>query len=185
MLNELLIIELGAKQAGVEMTQRHPDIKDARRIPTLVVALDKSGQVSAVRPAPGDVTLWTLRDGQHNSFPFHQPKQPLLRIVDSLEDNENLKTVTNRKSDGRRAAILELAEVCPFNHEAIARWPGEALLKRIRQRRNVLASLKVSDAAVVSETFDRFLKACESPETSEQLLQSIRDQLVAELEQVA
>ena len=62
MLNELLVVERGARQAGVEMTQRHPDIKDARRIPTLVIALNETGQVSAIRPAPVDVTPWTLRD---------------------------------------------------------------------------------------------------------------------------
>src|SRR5208337_984086 len=80
MLNELLIVERGARQAGLEMTPRHPDVKDARSMPTLLVRLDDQGHVDSIRPVDSDLALWTLRDGQHNSFPFVQPKPALLDI---------------------------------------------------------------------------------------------------------
>ena len=49
MLNELLTLKKGAEQAGMELTIRHPDIKDSRNIPTFIVGLSKSGDVVEVR----------------------------------------------------------------------------------------------------------------------------------------
>src|SRR5262245_17886913 len=106
MLNELLIVERGARQAGIEMSQRHPDIKDARTMPTLLVQLDEQGHVASVRPIHPEVTPWTLRDGQQNSFPFTQPKSPLLDIPPG---DSRPRIANDRKSAERRAAILALA----------------------------------------------------------------------------
>ena len=91
MLNELLTVERGARQAGLEMAPRHPDVKDARSMPTLLVQLDEQGHVASVRPVHSDITPWTLRDGQHNSFPFVQPKPALLNSV------ERRQTLPSRK----------------------------------------------------------------------------------------
>jgi hypothetical protein len=72
MLNELLLIERGAREAGLEAPERHQALKDVRRLPTLIVRLGAEGQVDSLQPLPRNVKPWTLRDGQQNSFPFVQ-----------------------------------------------------------------------------------------------------------------
>jgi len=71
MLNELLLIERGARQSGIEMVQRHPDIKDAGKKPTLRVRLDENGQVVTIDPVPDDLKLWTFGKGNKQRFPFY------------------------------------------------------------------------------------------------------------------
>jgi len=108
MLNELLIVERGARQAGLSMPQLHPDVKECRSVPTIAVKLDVHGGVASAQPVPSAVTqLSTLRDGQHNGFPFIQPKQPLL---DLPPDDKRRENAADRRTEGRRAIILDLAE---------------------------------------------------------------------------
>jgi hypothetical protein len=80
MLNELLIVERGARQAGIEMAQRHSDVKDVGRKPTLRVRLDANGRVADVDPAPANLRLWTFGKGNKQRFPFLQPNSPLMYL---------------------------------------------------------------------------------------------------------
>jgi len=157
-LNELLIIERGARRAGVAMAQRHPDVRDGRRVPTVLVRLDEGGHVAEVRPVPSSVTPWTLRDGNHNSFPFVQPKQPLWAVP---TDDARRATALDRKSTGRRDAVLALAADAKTNTEAFDGWPGSGLLGRVRDRLGQLRLLTGSDATAVPAAFERFLLACD------------------------
>jgi hypothetical protein len=117
MLNELVIVERGTRDV-METIQRHPDIKDARRMPTVLVALDYEGQVASVRPVPHEATIWTLRDGQHNSFPFIQPRDPLWRIPQNPENDAGRALALEKESTSRRKALLDLAANALFNIEA-------------------------------------------------------------------
>jgi hypothetical protein len=157
MLNELLIAERGARRAGVVMPQRHPDIKDARSMPTLLVSLDEQGRVASVRPLHGEFAPWTLRDGQHNSFPFVQPKPPLL---DLPTDADRIKAAADRRSPGRRSALLELARSAPFNESAFDTWPGAGLLDRLRERFAQFETLRGTEAEGLPAAIERFLLAC-------------------------
>ncbi|HVT58030.1 MAG TPA: hypothetical protein VHR45_06500 [Thermoanaerobaculia bacterium] len=184
MLNELLVVERGARQAGVEMAERHPDVKDVRRIPTLLVRLDALGNVASLRSVPFEVTPWSLRDGQHNSFPFVQPKLPLWAIPN--EDERRFHAL-DRKAGGRRAALLSLAADVGLDAKAVENWPGAGLLTRLRERRPQLITLENTDAAVVPATIDRFLLACDPVKGGDpqRLLRAVADQLVAQLRQTA
>lgn len=184
MLNELLIVERGARQAGVEMASRHPDVKDARRVPTLLVPLRDDGQVAPVRPVASAVKPWTLRDGQHNSFPFVQPKQALWAVS---EDDERRARALDKRNGDRREAILGLARDAASGIVTPKSWPGDGLLKRLHERRLELGSLEGTDAAVVLASIDRFLLACEPTEGGDprRLLQAIAAQLVENLQETA
>src|SRR5690606_35071151 len=107
MLNELLLVECGVRQARIEMAERHPAIKDARRMPSLHVKLDTHGRMASVSPISPEIAVWTLRDGQHNSFPFVQPKHPLWSLPD---DDDRRQVLSDRTSTDRRRALLALAE---------------------------------------------------------------------------
>ncbi len=153
MLNELLTVERAARQAGFSMMERDRSIKDAGRKATLVVALDEKGHVSSVRPLAPQVRAWTLRDGQHNSFPFVQPSSPLWKLDarNSWRD-EFLRKV----KQARRDELLLLEESAQFE---ISDWPGDTFVRRLRERGKQFASLKETDASVVRTTIGRFLRA--------------------------
>lgn len=182
MLNELLIAERGAHRAGLKMVERHPDVKDAGGVPTLLVRLEPDGHVASVRPVPREVTPWTLRDGQHNSFPFVQLKPPLWLVPD---DDERRRKALDKKSGGRRAVLLALADEVSFNADTFNDWPGDGLLNRLRERRQQLAILEEADAASLPAAFDRFLRACDRSAGGdpERLLRTVTDQLVEGLQQ--
>lgn len=184
MLNELLIVERGAREAGVEMAQRHPDVKDVRRVPTLLVRLDEVGHVAEVRPIPSQVTPWTLRDGQHNSFPFVQPKRPLWDVLTHAARREK---AMDRRADGRREAVLALAGNATFNAEAFADWPGGGLLGRVRDRLEKLRTLTGTDAGAAPAAFERFLLACDMSGgvTPSGLLREAAHQLIDNLKKTA
>ena len=70
MLNDLLIIERSLRAAEIATTPLHKDIKSARRMPTVHILLKPEGEIAGARLVPAEIKLWTLRDGQKNSFPF-------------------------------------------------------------------------------------------------------------------
>ena len=157
MLNELLVVERGARLSGIVMPQRHPEIKDARSMPTLLVSLDEQGRVASVRPLLGEFAPWTLRDGQHNSFPFVQPKPTLL---DLPHDDDRIKSATDRRSPGRRSALLDLAGSAPFNESAFEKWPRAGFRKQLRVRLAQLEALRGTEAEGLPAAIERFLLAC-------------------------
>jgi hypothetical protein len=183
MLNELLIIERGARRANLSMPRLHPDVKECRIIPTILVKLDESGEVASLQPVPREVKLWTLRDGQHNSFPFVQPKRPLLDLPDN---DERRKNAADKGTQGRRGIILRLAEGGTVNRKVLDGWPGAGLLNRLRERREQLEPLTVSpEARALPIAIERFLLACESAGGPERLLTAIIGRLAAGLRQTA
>lgn len=184
MLNELLAVERGAMLAGVEIAQLHPDVKECGRTPTLLVRLLAGGQVSAVRPMPPEARSWTLRDGQQNSFPFVQPKLPLLMVPAGDERRER---AAKRRGEGRREAVLGLGAELGLNSDASGKWPTAKFLSRQQERRDQLAALNGTDAQVVLATIEAFIAACNLAGNggSQHLLESVVRQLVAGVEQNA
>jgi hypothetical protein len=184
MLNELLAVERGALQAGVDIAQLHPDVKECGRIPTLLVQLLAGGQVSAVRPVPPEARPWTLRDGQQNSFPFVQPKLPLLLVPAGDERRER---AVKRRSEGRREAVLSLCAELGLNPDVSDKWPTAKFVSRQQERRNQLAALDETDAQIVPATIDAFIAACDLTASagSQHLMESVVRHLVAGVEQNA
>ena len=183
MLNELVIVERGAREARLNTVPRHPDVKNARRMPTLLVQLDDKGQVVFIRPIPHQVTPWTLRDGQHNSFPFIQPKRPLWYIKQNPENDRKRASALERKNPDRRRELLDLADTATFDAKAFDGWPGTGLLSRLRERRQQLMKLDGTESDVVLATFDHFIAACEPYKGSglQRLLHQVAEKVVEEL----
>jgi hypothetical protein len=177
----LLIIERGAREARIEMVQRHPDVKDGRRLPTLLVQLAPDGTVSRLVLAPEATAPWTLRDGQHNSFPFVQPKTPLLAIEAADRDREEFKE--KRAGDRRRAAIIDVLRTAKPNLSALGSSFGGKFFQRIRERRSQLESLVATPGEVVLASIDRFLMACDPNDGGDitRLVRGIVDQLCKNL----
>ncbi len=183
MLNELIIIERGTRGV-IKAVERHPDVKDCRRMPTLLLGLDPTGLVEYVRPVPDQVRPWTLRDGQHNSFPFVQLKSPLLTFT-ATPDTEAARAAANdRKNIERRKALLSLAQNARFQAEAFKDWPGAGLLNRLHARRQQLAGLGGPETNVVLATVDRFILTCarDCGAGSQKMLESVTRLILHNLE---
>jgi hypothetical protein len=185
MLNELLIVERGARQAGIGMPLRHPDVKDAARKPTLQVFLDSHGHVARVRAIASsrlkERPLWKLVDGQKNSFPFIQTKP--------LWDNEAIqdwkRRLSKKPSDlEKRQLFQELASDSNVRSVDLGEWASAGMLKALRQRRKNFILLEQSDIAVLPTTIDRFLVACDKVSGGDpsKLTREIAHRLIEELQ---
>lgn len=161
MLNELLIIERGVRAAGIGMTLRPSDLKDVGGKLTLIVQLNEDGHVARVHPVPRGVKPWTFRDGQHNSFPFVQPKSALWALPQGERHRED---ILGKKKEDQRKELLSWSGQAHVDDKAFAGWPSKTLIERLRQRNEQLIALKNTDAAVVPATIERFLRACDLTE---------------------
>ena len=170
MLNELLTMQRGLEAAGVEMVQRHPDVGPVRSMPMLHVLLDDLGAVMAVRPLAEDVKPWTLRDGNHNSFPFVQLKPPLLRVRTSRRLHD---IAAQPRHPRRREAMLRLLRQDRLDEAEYNAWPGAGLLRRVAERREAVASLRGGPAEGVLDAMDRFILAFESPDGAADLMRGV------------
>jgi hypothetical protein len=161
MLNELLVAQRGLAAAGVSMVSRHPDIRDVRKgLPTLLVRLDGDGRVDSVRPVPADARPWTLGDGNHNRFPFVQPKTP---FWNPAVDHEARDVLGGRDAAARRKVIFQLADEATASEDAAKSLIGPKFEARLEARGEVLS---VDDgnmlAKRVAEGMRRFLLAAGS-----------------------
>ncbi|MDR3567223.1 MAG: hypothetical protein P4L43_04270 [Syntrophobacteraceae bacterium] len=146
MLNELLLIERGLCKAGIGIIKPHPDVKDTGRVPTLLVQLDQQGMVVRVRPVPEQAKPWTLRSGQHNSFPFVQPKVPLLSFPGDQEIDALRRSAQDRKNSERRKDLLELVGKGSFHADGFKNWPGVGLLDHLQGRMRQFVSLEGTES---------------------------------------
>ena len=170
MLNELIGLERGLSAAGIPIEARHPDIKDVGKGELLRVRLDPAAAVAEIdllgkdRSAP----LWTLRDGQHNSFPFVQVKKPLLAIPDSRDPDwyfEHRDRWKRAKSAERRRILAVLAQSHPRDEALSKQWLPGGLQRRLHERLQQLDALRHGEAAAVPAVIERFLTAVEGPQT--------------------
>ena len=184
MLNELLMVERGAQQAGIKMSLRHPDVKEAAKKPTLQVFLDSHRHVARVRVVASsrlkERPLWKLVEGQKNSFPFIQPKP--------LWNNEAIQRwkqrLSKKPSDSeKRQLLLELASDSNVHSVELGEWVSAGMMKALHNRRRHLMALEQSDIAVLPMTMDRFLLACDKGSGGDpiKLTREITHQIIEEL----
>ena len=167
-LNELLEIERGLTAAGIQVATPHPDLKEVGKGNVLRVRLTAEGAIQNVEAVAPELRarLWTLRDGQHNSFPYVKVDHPLLSVPIThswATDHSKLWKALNG-SEARRAELRRLMQEYPIAKSWIQDWPGTALMRRCKERVEQLSSLDRGDAAAVPATFQRFLVAANTPE---------------------
>jgi hypothetical protein len=112
LLNELLAIEAGLSASGFILEGRHPDLQTARKTAAVRTRLRPDGGLAEIEVLLPETTakLWTLRDGQQNSFPFLQLKRPLLNLPDDKNwQKKQAETWKTLKTVERRRALRALA----------------------------------------------------------------------------
>lgn len=159
MLNEFFMLAQGMSHAGLDFEAPHPDVQHPRKTETLLIRLGLQGEILNIELLGAEVVaqLWTMRKGNHNSFPFMQISHPILGIPNS--ERPDIAKMTQAAT---RNALRDMA--ARFQPRAWAdTWPGDGLKNNLRQRRTLLARLEGTESAAVPAVIDRFLAACESP----------------------
>ena len=159
MLNELLAIDRGLTAAGIQVAAPHADIKEVGKVDVLRVRLAVDGTINAIEQVSpeGRARLWTLRDGQHNSFPYMKLGS-LLTSADSSVEWSALKS-----TDQRRQELRRLAQNQALISNMATAWPGATLASRVGERLVQLEPLRSSEASAVPAVFERFLTAVAEP----------------------
>jgi hypothetical protein len=135
----------------------------------------------AILPAETTGKLWTLRNGQHNSFPFIQLKHPLLSVPENRDwQAQEAKLWKSIQDPARRKRLRTLKNDFPCGAAWMAKWPEAGLKKSLIQRVTLLASLCGTEAAAVPVVVERFLIASNS---GDKFLRELVENLVSEADQ--
>jgi hypothetical protein len=170
LLNEFYQVDRSLRSAGIAVGVRHPDIKAPGKTEILRVRMAAGNgvtQVDVLTPEEASVR-WSLRDGNHNSFPDVKIKLPLFTI--SKNDPNLVIAIDNNAALGKRTeACCELGKkgiwIANSPTDKWAKWLKKqtGYTVRLRERLNQLSSLKDTDAAAVPAVMERFLIAFTDP----------------------
>lgn len=96
MLNELYELAVALQQHGLLQSTTHPSIGTVGKAMCMLIELDRSGTVRAIRFLQKDETsrLWKHSKGNHNSFPAIRIQKPLL----SIDESEKIDDATWKKA---------------------------------------------------------------------------------------
>lgn len=120
MLAELYALSDALRSAGIAPQRTHPRVKAPGRAagPAIRVRLDPLGRVTALERIVDDEWpgLWTIMEGNQNSFPVVRVKEPLLvPVAWSSPSSPELATkrASSRDSGERRHSLLTALEQLP------------------------------------------------------------------------
>lgn len=175
MLNDLALIERLMRRDGIDLVDRHPDVKDMAKGEALRVRLDAQGRIDEldIVAQAGAGATWTLRDGQHNGFPGLKTRKGLLDIPkpDLAAHATIWKTATGA---AQLAELQRLVATFPLD-PAVGNWPEPGHRRRIAERAVSLAALADDpDAASVAAVGGRFLAALDrTPSFAQELAEKL------------
>lgn len=108
MLNEGYVLYKSLQRCGIQLKSRHPDIKKPGKADGLIVGLDKNGEVGSVEYCPGEkaAQLWTIRKGNHRSFPIIKLQHPLWEV----DLNDTLRVKLDKTKDEAAKRLLLITE---------------------------------------------------------------------------
>jgi len=165
MLNDLVTIERGMAAYGIDLVDRHSDIKDMAKGSALRARLDARGSVASIEIVveAGRGALWTLRDGQHNGFPGLKTVAGLLSLDAAARRTHDRAWEEKRTPAARRTELLRLIADSPVDAVQSSSWPNAGHRRRIAERLETLRTLSDDTlTAAVPAVFERFLLALET-----------------------
>jgi hypothetical protein len=155
LLNELALMRRGLAGAGIKLERQHPDVQPVgKNKKPLLLRLKPDGALGGIELLSKDFagSLWTFREGKHNSFPLVSP--PPLLDVPSPERKDFNKCWKDATLTDRRKDLCRAAGKYPTGDQWRG-WPSKGLLDSLRRKRRDLARIGAESAAV-PEVIDRF-----------------------------
>lgn len=125
MLNELYRMSSNLKKCGIQLGDLHQNIKTPGKAAGFIVGIDENGKPKTVEHiiASDMHKLWTLRKGQHNSFPYIKLKKPILDVKFDDPMYEKFKS----KKTGQEKKLVLLTDAtqnydCNKQDLSLAEW---------------------------------------------------------------
>lgn len=113
MLNEGYVLYKSLERCGINLTKRHPDIKEPGRKDGLIVGLNKEGKVDRIEFRNRDdiARLWTTSQGNHNRFPMLKLQKPIWKVGKDDQIRKKLNNLNKDEYQKRRLLIGENREL--------------------------------------------------------------------------
>ena len=125
MLNELYRLSGNLQKCGIKLGDLHQNIKTPGKAAGFIVGIDQNGMPKTAEHISADNMhkLWTLRKGQHNSFPYIKLKKPILDLMFDDPMYEKLKS----KKTGQEEKTVLLTQAtqnydCNKQDLSLAKW---------------------------------------------------------------
>ncbi len=172
MLNEGYALYRTLERCRIRLINRHPDVKEPGKKDGLIVGLDKKGRVACIeyRKAEDVSSLWTTREGMHNSFPVLKLQRPLWKVG----HNDPLRKQLNdlKKDETEKRKLLNRQ-----HHKLNITLVERSWWKRLRERVTILRPFfetTIQDHEALPQLMDRFLLATEVDNFAEELLKRLK-----------
>lgn len=113
MLNEGYLLHKSLERCGIKIIKRHPDIKEPGKKDGLIVGLDEKSRVEMIefRNSEDISKLWTIRDGNHNSFPVLKLQKPIWNVNKEDALRKNLGSLKKNENEKRELIFEENREL--------------------------------------------------------------------------
>lgn len=147
----MFVLERGLAASGFAIGARHPDVQSPGRATALRVRLDLAGRPVEVDLMDADrvASLWTLRNGKHNSFPYVKLRQPVLSVPDDDMWHDALREAwSDAPASDRRETLKHLAKDHPPDCAVGDSIMPSGLRRSVEARLAVLNALSSASACV-------------------------------------
>jgi hypothetical protein len=126
MLNELYRLSSNLQKCGIQLGDLHQNIKTPGKAAGFIVGIDQNGMPKTVEHISADNMhkLWTLRKGQHNSFPYIKLKKPILDVKFDDPIYEKLKS-KKTKPEEKTAILVQATQNYDLSNKqdlSLAEW---------------------------------------------------------------
>lgn len=164
MLNEGYALYKSLERCGIVPPQRHPDIKKMGKKNGLIAGINDEGKVASVefRNSIEMSKLWTIRDGNKNSFPGMTLSLGLLNLdayyekeirpISEINDNTNLKRIW---LDYGLNLKLKKGNEKNFKQPMIADW--KRVIEKLQGRKSDIENIG-QEAIAYKTLLERMLK---------------------------
>ncbi len=143
MLNELYQLSRNLQKCGIQLVDLHQNIKTPGKAAGFIVGIDQNGIPQAVEhiSAENMHKLWTLRKGQHNSFPYIKLKKPILDVMFDAPVYEKLKSKKTRQEE-KTALLIQATQNYDCNKQdlSLAKWT-QSQMAEVKGKDQKLAAL--------------------------------------------
>lgn len=113
MLNEGHLLYKSLERCGIKLTKRHPDVKEPGKKDGLIVGLDEKSRIEMIefRNSEDITKLWTIREGNHNSFPVLKLQRPIWKVDKEDALRKNLGSLKKDETEKRKLIFEEKREL--------------------------------------------------------------------------
>ena len=172
MLNETYLLWQALDRARLTIPREHPRVKPpgSSTGPCLRVRLDEQGHVAAVETVTKDEWpgLWTVMEGNHNSFPVVRVKEPLCDVPRSSDIWKKLgfdEQGKRRKSSDNKARLSILTDALRDGKQLSGKRNQQLWLRLRNKAKELLqhADDNHPEGAILQEFAQSFQKAASDP----------------------